>query len=153
MRQGNLEGGIGDVEALADFLRETPPELLGPGARTEIDRLGGFKDKLVGWMPDAQFGQWKGAIGQVRKLCSKRREDEEAETVAEEGRGSIRRLFEGYGFIKASNGDDYFFLPRHVVEDESWEWLREGMDVVFRGVRGRRGLRALEVRVVSRDSS
>lgn len=61
--------------------------------------------------------------------------------------GTIKRLKEGFGFIRGTDGVERFF-HRSVLENESFPNLVEGQAVTFEPDRGEKGPRAVNVRVV-----
>jgi cold shock CspA family protein len=64
--------------------------------------------------------------------------------------GTIKRLADKYGFIRAHDGCEYFFLPRAVEpKGIAWTALSEGAAVVFAPMEHERGLRAARVRMVA----
>jgi cold shock protein len=64
--------------------------------------------------------------------------------------GTIKRLVtdKGFGFILASDGNEYFFHSS-ACTDRSFDELREGQAVTFERGQGPKGPRAESVRVVS----
>ena len=61
-------------------------------------------------------------------------------------KGRIKSLTveRGFGFIRASNGDEFFFHLT-AVQGTTFDQLREGDDVVFQEVPSARGRRAANV--------
>ena len=62
--------------------------------------------------------------------------------------GKVKRVYKdkGYGFIKTSDGQDYFFHQSE-LQNEKFERLKEGQDVEFQGDNTSKGLRATQVYV------
>lgn len=62
--------------------------------------------------------------------------------------GRITRIYhdKGYGFIKGSDGKDYF-MHRTSVKNADWASLEEGQDVTFEDAEGQKGPRAEDVYV------
>jgi len=63
-------------------------------------------------------------------------------------KGKVRRIIRerGFGFIIAENGDEVFF-HRSALKEGDFDSLNVGMDVDFQVERGRRGLRAINMRL------
>lgn len=150
LSRGEIDSGVDFMEALVALIADHPPSLLTAETRAELRRLNDMKDDIVGWMPPEAFTRWQGALVDVRHLCSPTREDEEADVLEAAATGVIKSLKQDrFGFIRADDGQEYFFHERHLYDDASWDSLRTGMSVQFRAVRGARGLRALDVKVAA----
>lgn len=58
--------------------------------------------------------------------------------------GFIKRLKESFGFIRADDGQEYFFLPMK-VKNVPFSQLSEGQRVSFEEEQHERGMRAVEI--------
>jgi len=65
--------------------------------------------------------------------------------------GTIKRLREGYGFIVGEDGKDYFIHWSSIAKESPKDFreLEIGDKVEFRGTEGAKGLRAIDVMVLS----
>jgi CspA family cold shock protein len=63
--------------------------------------------------------------------------------------GTVKRLVseKGFGFVAASDGNEYFF-HQSAVTDGRFDQLREGQAVTFKTGQGPKGPRAEDVRAV-----
>lgn len=61
-------------------------------------------------------------------------------------KGRVARIVSdrGFGFVKGSDGKDYFF-HRSAVQNATFETLRQGDEVEFEDTDGQKGLRAENV--------
>lgn len=50
------------------------------------------------------------------------------------GQGKVSNLRESYGFIKADDGEDLFFIPPYVLEPHKFSMLKRGDVVEFERV-------------------
>jgi cold shock CspA family protein/ribosome-associated translation inhibitor RaiA len=68
-----------------------------------------------------------------------------------EPHGRVSRLFrdQGYGFIKAANGDEVYFHS-HAVANEGFGGLKLGSEVRYQSVLGEKGLQATIVKPVGK---
>ena len=62
--------------------------------------------------------------------------------------GTVKRLVseKGFGFVAASDGNEYFF-HQSAVGDGGFDQLREGQAVTFKTGQGPKGPRAEDVRI------
>lgn len=86
------------------------------------------------------------AVTRILREQSRRMSHVETKQHPETGHGAIDRLFagEGYGFIAAEDGDEYYFQRDSLVSGK-WDDLKIGTRVRFKAMDGEKGPYAVSV--------